>query len=77
MYIIYDTVGLTYKNSFPDDEKAAILECYKLNYSNIPIYKAEVAKFKDGSPENLRTYPHTKKLKILMRNTTTFTTRKK
>lgn len=24
MYIIYDTVGLTYKNSFPDDEKAAI-----------------------------------------------------
>ncbi len=54
MYIIYDTVGLTYKNSFPDDEKAAILECYKLNYSNIPIYKAEVAKFKDGSPDKLK-----------------------
>ncbi len=38
----------------PDDEKAAILECYKLNYSNIPIYKAEVAKFKEGSPDKLK-----------------------
>ncbi|ECT9551289.1 hypothetical protein JP88_004716 [Salmonella enterica subsp. enterica] len=54
MYIIYDTVGLIYKNSFPDDEKAAILECYKLNYRNTPIYKAEVAKFTDGSPDKLK-----------------------
>ncbi|SXF08898.1 Uncharacterised protein [Klebsiella variicola] len=30
MYIIYDTVCLIYKNSFPDDEKSALLECYKL-----------------------------------------------
>ncbi|ECE0111544.1 hypothetical protein AVE81_004805 [Salmonella enterica subsp. diarizonae] len=54
MYIIYDTVDLIYKNSFPDDEKGALRECYKLNYSNISIYKAEVAKFEDGSPDKLK-----------------------
>lgn len=54
MYIIYDTVDLAYKKTFPNNEQAALLECYKLNYSNIFIYKADVAKFEDGSPDKLK-----------------------
>ncbi|PLY35751.1 hypothetical protein F164LOC_18795 [Pectobacterium carotovorum] len=52
VHVIYDTVDLAYKKTFPNNEQAALLECFNLNH--LSIYKSEVAKFEDGSPDKLK-----------------------